>query len=315
MISYVIRRVFLLLPTAIFVTLAVFLLLHDLPGGPAEAIAGPNPTPQLIASINRQLGLNRPLLTQYISFITGALHGQLGTSIITQTPVRTEIAQAMPITIEIAALGLLVATILGLIMGIISAKYEKKLVGHLLTTLSGTAIAIPDFLLAILAVLIFALRLHLLPATGFVRISTSLTGNLRSVLMPITVLGLAVSAVISRQVRGSMLEQLRLPYVSAARALGTPERTIILRLALPNLFVSLLTILGLLLSGLLGGTILIETVFGLPGLGTLIINAVINKDFPVVEGTTLIYVGIVMIVNLAVDLGYGLLDPRIRRAV
>ncbi len=315
MISYVIRRVFLLLPTAIFVTLAVFLLLHLTPGGPAEAIAGPNPTPQLIASINRQLGLNRPLLTQYISFITGALHGQLGTSIITQTPVRTEIAQAMPITIEIAALGLLVATILGLIMGIISAKYEKKLVGHLLTTLSGTAIAIPDFLLAILAVLIFALRLHLLPATGFVRISTSLTGNLRSVLMPITVLGLAVSAVISRQVRGSMLEQLRLPYVSAARALGTPERTIILRLALPNLFVSLLTILGLLLSGLLGGTILIETVFGLPGLGTLIINAVINKDFPVVEGTTLIYVGIVMIVNLAVDLGYGLLDPRIRRAV
>lgn len=332
--SYVLRRLFGLVPVLFGISLLVFLFLKLIPGDPAQAILGERGSPEQLEALREKLGLNRPLHVQYLAFLRNVLTGDLGVSAVSTIPVAEELKRRWPATFELALSATLVAVALGIPMGILAAVRRNSLLDTLSMSLSLLGVSIPVFWLGLLLVYLFAVHLHWLPTGG--RLSTDLaldfrpiTGflvldgllslkpqvvldALRHLLLPALTLGTIPLAILTRITRSAMLEVLSQDYVRTARAKGLSERQVILKHALKNALLPVVTIVGLQFGTLLGGAILTETIFSWPGIGSYIYEGILNRDYPVVQAGVLVVATAFVLVNLLVDLSYALLDPRIQ---
>jgi len=303
-VTYVARRLILLLPVLIGVSLVSFGLLQLVPGDPALILAGEEATEEVLTRIRHEYGLNQPLPVQFLAYLRHAVAGDLGISIQSRQPVATLLAQRFPFTLKLAFLAILVSAILGVIAGVVAATRRNSTLDLAALLGSLVGISLPIFWLGLLAILIFSVKLRWLPAGG--------TGTLAHLILPALVLGAATSAVIARTTRASMLEVLRQDYVRTARAKGVGERVVIYRHALKNAMIPILTVFGLEFGYNLGGAVLTETVFSLPGVGRLIVEGIFARDYPVVQGALLLVATTFVLVNLLTDVAYAFFDPRIR---
>ncbi|MGN6722921.1 MAG: ABC transporter permease [Marmoricola sp.] len=308
----ILGRLLSLVPTVLLASFGIFLLVHLAPGDPAVALAGENATVQQVQAIRHAQGFDRPLLVQYGTWLDHAIHGNLGVSITNHIGVASEIGTALPATLELVAGGLLVAIILGLLGGVITARRAHTRVDAALSSVAAAGAAIPSFWLGLVLVSVFALRLGWLPATGYTGITVDPAMAFRQLLLPSLALGLAGAAEITRQLRSSMIDVLASDHVRTLRAKGLGDRDIVWRHALKGSAIPLMTVIGLQVSRLLGATVVVEAVFGISGIGSLVVNAAQNKDYPIVEGVVLIMAAIVIATNVVVDVSYRLFDPRIR---
>jgi peptide/nickel transport system permease protein len=305
MYAYIARRLVATIPVLIGVSLAVFLMLQLVPGDPAELMLSEfQTTPDQVARLREQLHLNDPLPVQFGRFVWNASHGDLGYSVRTKRPVAAEIRDNLPSTLELAVAGLLIAALIGTTFGIVAAVRQHTWVDATSMLVALMGVSMPSFWLGFLIIFVFSLRITLFPATG--------GGDLRHLVMPAVTLGLGAAAIIARLTRSSMLEVLKQEYITTARAKGLRDRRVILAHGLRNALIPVVTIFGLQFGQLLAGTVIIETVFGRPGIGRLIVDAILAKDFPMVQGVVLLIATSYVIVNLVVDIIYGFLDPRIR---
>jgi peptide/nickel transport system permease protein len=304
MIAYIIRRIAMLIPVLFGVTLVSFSLLHMVPGDPAEVLGGQEATKEDIDRIRKEYGLDRPLVVQYLHFVANAARGDLGISIQSRHPVRDLLFQRLAFTLQLSLASVVVAAALGLLAGIISStrQYSFFDTASMLGALFG--ISMPIFWLGLLLMLVFAARLHWLPSGG--------TGSIRHLILPAIALGSASAAVIARMTRASMLEVTRQDYIRTARATGYQERVIIFRHALKNAMIPILTVFGLEFGSMLGGAVLTETVFSLPGIGRLLVEGIFARDYPVVQGAMILVAATFVLVNLLTDVAYAFFDPRIR---
>jgi peptide/nickel transport system permease protein len=311
-LKFFVLRVVTTLPVLVLVTFVVFGLVLLIPGDPAATIAGPDATVAEVAAVRERLGLDRPVLVQYWDWVTGALAGDLGTSLYTSRPVATSIADGLPVTISLAATALLISLVIAVPTAIVSALRRGTWIDRIATVGSSLGIALPSFWLGLVFVLVFSLALGWLPATGYVPLDEDPAAWLRHILLPALTLGIASAAESARQLRGSIIGVLQQDYVRTARAKGLRERMVIGKHVLKNASVPLVTVLGLQITALLGGAVLVEQVFGVPGLGLVAIGAVTTRDVPVIQGIVLVAVVVAMVCNLLVDLTYGYLNPKVR---
>jgi peptide/nickel transport system permease protein len=306
------RRIAAMVPAALFASILTFLLIHIVPGGPAEAIAGLNANQQTVTALNEQLGLNHPLYYQYVSWLGGVLHGNLGTSLQSDVSVSSELVGRLPVSAELVLGALLISVLVGIPVGTIAAWRAGSRFDSVVSGVSGIGLALPDFFLAIVLIDIFAVSLPVFPKVGFVPLSVSVTGNISHIFLPVITLALGALAVVIRQVRSAVLEQLQAPHIHTARAMGIPGWEILWRYGLRNALPTLFSVYALVLAGLLGATIILEQLFVLPGMGSLLISAVNVRDHPVLEGIALFFVAVVLVANLAADIGALIIDPRRR---
>jgi peptide/nickel transport system permease protein len=305
-LHFVARRAALAVPVLFGVSVMVFSIMHLLPGDPAQImLAGAgNVSAQQIADLHHRLGLDQPLYVQYLTWIGAALHGNLGRSIQDRTPVWDEIAQNAPATFELAAAALFVALALGVAMGTIAAAYRHTWIDAVASTIGVIGTSVPNFWAAIVLILVFALLLGWLPSTG--------GGDLPHLVLPALALGLDYAAVNTRLVRSGMVDVLQQDYVRTARAKGVGRAGVVYKHALKNALIPMVTIAGLQFGNLLAGAVVIETVFARQGLGRMLLAGILAKDYPMVQGVVLFIALVYVLVNLGVDLAYGMLDPRIR---
>ena len=304
MVTYIVRRLILLLPVLLGVSLVSFGLLQLVPGDPALILAGEEATEEVLARIRHEYGLNQPLPVQFLAYLRHAVTGDLGISIQSRQPVAVLLGQRFPFTLKLAFLAIVVSATLGVVAGVIAATRRNSTLDLAALLGSLVGISLPNFWLGLLAILVFAVKLRWLPAGG--------TGTLAHLILPALVLGAASSAVIARTTRASMLEVLRQDYVRTARAKGVDERLVIYRHALKNAMIPILTVFGLEFGYNLGGAVLTETVFSLPGVGRLIVEGIFARDYPVVQGALLLVATTFVLVNLLTDVAYAFFDPRIR---
>ena len=312
MLAFVLRR-FLLACFSIFLAaVLVFCALLAIPGDPATAILGLNPSPQALAAVRQQLGLDEPPVTRFLGWFGGVLRGDFGTSINYRTPVRALIAERLWVSLPLALAGMLIACVIALPLGIWAALRRGSWLDPLVVSAAQLGAAVPSFWLGLLLILFFSVRLGWLPSGGFVPWAENPVGTLRSLVLPTLALGFGQAAVITRMTRSAMIETLSQDYVRTAKAKGLPGRTVVLKHGLRNALVTLLTVLGLSFSQVLVGAIVIEQVFSLPGLGRLALTAIGTRDFPLLQGEVLVYASVIVFLSFLVDLAYGVLDPRIR---
>lgn len=313
MFTFFVRRLFTLIPTLVFVSMLIFSLQQLLPGDPALVLAGEDPSPEAIAHIRAKLHLDDPLPVRYGYWIAGVLQGDLGESARTHQPVLELILQKLPVTIELALLALLIALVISIPAGIVSAVYKGSAVDTGATVFALTGLSTPNFWLGILLILLFSVELGWLPASGYVSPFENLRANLASMIMPAFVLGNAIAASLMRHMRSSMLQELSADYVRTARAKGLSERVVVLKHALRNALTPVITLGALELGTLLSGAVLTEQVFTIPGFGKLIIDAVFNRDYAVVQGVVLVTATTYIMLNLFADMAYFMLNPRLRK--
>lgn len=302
--AYVLRRVLWIVPVLLGVSLIVFGILAAVPGDAASMLAGTNATGEDVENIRRSLGLDQPLHVQYLTFLTNAVRGDFGKSLRTKRPVLDEVRDRIGPTLELAVAALAFALAVGLTAGIVSAVKPYSLMDYVATVLALTGVSMPVFWLGLMLMLVFSVQLGWFPTTG--------NGGLQYLVLPAITLGFASAAIIARMTRSSMLEVLRQDYIQTARSKGLGERVVVLRHALRNALIPTVTVVGLQFGYLLGGSVLTESVFARAGLGTLLVDAIRARDYPIVQGTIMLLAGAFVILNLAVDLTYGFLDPRIR---
>jgi peptide/nickel transport system permease protein len=322
MVRYIVNRLISTIPVLFVVSLVVFSLLHLLPGDPVEALL---PTEelritaeerqQIVDAIRVRYGLDDPLPVQYVRWLSRAVRGDLGRSIRTREPVSHMIRDRLPVTAQLSVLALGIAVLIAIPAGVISAVKRNSPLDLSITTMAMAGVAVPNFYLGMLLILLFTHELHWLPAPGsYVALWEDPTHSLKLMLLPAASLGLISAAVLMRLVRSSLLESLAQDYIRTARAKGLRGRVVVLRHGLRNALLPVVTVLGLQFIHLLGGTVIIEQIFALPGLGRMVVNAIRASDFPVVQGFVL-FIGVVVVAgNLIVDLVYAVLDPRIRYA-
>lgn len=311
-LTYLGRRLLLAVPVMFGVSLVSFLLIHLAPGNVAITLLGDKATPELIQEVERRYHLDQPLPKQYIAWIDNVFHGNLGESFTSHQSVATLLVQRASVTVEIGVLAFILALAGAVPLGVWAATHRNRKEDFASSLISLLGISIPDFWLGILAILLFAVRLRWLPAGGFVHLSESVTGNLKSVLLPVLILAFINMALITRMLRASMIETLGQNYILTARAMGIPWRTVVWNDGLRNAFIPTLTIIGLTLARVLAGTVLLETVFSLPGFGRLVADSVFTRDVPTLQGALLVVGVVYVLANLAVDILYGVVDPRIR---
>ena len=304
MLRYLTRRLLLTIPVLLGVATLVFALIHFIPGDPAQAMLGEGASPEDIAQLRERLGLDRPLLVQYGSFLQGLLRGDLGVSLRNDQPVTQQILERMPATAELAFASMAVAVLIALPLGIVAAVWRDTFVDVSAMTLSLLGISVPNFWLGPLLAIVFAVELGWLPVGG--------RGTLAHLVLPAVTLGAALAAILARMTRASLLEELCEPYVLAARAKGVSRARAVLHHALRNSLIPIVTILGLQFGVVLTGAVITETIFAWPGIGRLLIQSISFRDYPVVQGCVLLIAVTYVGVNLITDLTYGLLDPRIR---
>jgi peptide/nickel transport system permease protein len=309
---YVVRRLLAVIPVMLVVATVSFILIRLAPGDPASVIAGPYAAADDIARLQRSLGLDQPLPVQLVKWWGRLARGDLGDSIFLRRPVLEAIFERMEPTLLLTAWSMLVAVAVGVPAGVISARYHNTTVDQSLMAFALIGLSIPNFLLGLLMILVFGVWLRWLPVAGYVPLDMGLWPNARSLLMPAVSLGLVQSALIARITRSSMLDVLREQYILASRAKGLAERAVVYKHALKNAIIPTLTVIGITFAILIGGAVVIETVFNIPGLGRLIISAVLRRDYPVIQGVVLIIALTYTLINLLVDLVYLTIDPRIR---
>jgi peptide/nickel transport system permease protein len=302
-----------LAPVALLATFVVFAMLYIVPGDPAVTLAGENATQQHIEEIRAVYGLDRPFLIQYASWLDRIAHGNLSTSLLSGEPVASEIAHRLPNTLLIVAGALGLSILIGVPLSIAAALQPGSRFDRWSMVIASTGVSIPSFWLAMALVSTFALGLHWFPATGATSLGDGVGEALRHIILPSVALSASGIATIARQLRTAFAETLMAPYVRALRAKGLSPAAILWKHCLKNVSVPLLTVLGLIANRLLGATVVIEIVFAIPGIGSMVVNAAINKDFPVVQGVVLVTAAIVITINLVVDGLCRLLDPRIAR--
>jgi peptide/nickel transport system permease protein len=312
MTTFLLRRIALIIPTLFFVSVLIFGLQQLLPGDPALAMAGEERDPSVIAFLREKYHLDQPLPVRYALWIEGVAQGDLGESIRIKRPVLELITEKLPVTAELALLAILISLAIGIPAGIIAAVKNETLIDYGTTMAALWGLSIPNFWLGILLILLFSVELGLLPASGFVSPGESLKQNLLTLIMPAFVLGNALAAGLMRHTRSAMLQVLGMDYVRTARAKGLSERVVVLRHALRNALIPVVTLAALDLGGLLGGAVLTEQVFTIPGFGKLIVDAVFNRDYAVVQGVVLVTATVYITLNLVADLAYILVNPRLR---
>ena len=303
MFSYFLRRLVALIPTLFGVSVAVFLLLHLVPGDPARMIAGLDATEADLVLIRQDLGLDKSLPEQYFTWITNLLQGDMGKSTRTRNPVTYEIGLRLPATWQLTSISIVIAVILGLLTGIISATRRNSFIDYASTVAALLGICTPSFWLGLMLMLVFAVHLHWFPTSG--------RGDWRHLVLPGVTLGAGAAAIIARVTRASLLEVLNQDYIRTATAKGLRSATVIYRHALKNGLIPVVTVVGLEFGYLLAGAVITETVFAYPGIGRLLVDSIGFRDFPMVQGILLILSIQFVLVNLAVDLLYAWLDPRI----
>lgn len=307
MFRYITGRLLGLLPVLLGVTVLVFVMMRIAPGDPLIAMLGEDSrgiSREALDELREQYGLNTDPVRQYLTFMSGVVKGDLGKSVRTKQPVVREIGSRLPATLLLATTGLAISLSIGLTLGVLAAVYRRTIVDYLAIVLALAGVSIPVFWSGLLLMLFFALQLGWLPASGF--------GTWRHLVLPATAIGFASSAIIARVTRSSMIEVLRSDYVRTARAKGLDERRINLRHALRNAMLPIVTVIGLQFGGLLGGSVLTETVFAWPGIGRLVVDSIRAQDGPLVQGTVLFIAVVFIVMNLLVDVSYALLNPRIR---
>ena len=312
MLELICKRLLLAIPTLFLVSIMVFSLQKLLPGDPVLAMAGEERDPAVIAQLREQYHLNDPLPTQYLYWLGNALRGDLGTSLRTQEPVTALIASKLPVTLELSLLAMIVALVVGISMGIIAAVRKNSWVDHTTNFVALSGISVPHFWLGILLILLFSVHLQWLPASGYVSLSESLSQNLKILLLPALVLGTGLAATLMRHTRASMIAVLKADYIRTARAKGLLPNKVILKHAFRNALVPVITLTTLLFGELLGGAVLTEQVFTLPGFGKMIVDAVFNRDYAVVQGVVLVVAIGFLLLNLLADVLYVLINPKMR---
>lgn len=303
MIRYIVNRVLSGIIVIFGISVFTFMLIHFIPGDPVKIMLGQNATPEAIEQLNETLGLDKPLFVQYTTYMANVVQGDFGTSLKTRRPVLTEILDRFPETVKLASAGILIAVLIGITLGILAARFKNTFIDTMVMTLATLGVSIPGFWLAILLVMVFSVKLAWFPiANG--------TG-IRDLVLPAVTIGVLASTMISRVTRNGMVETLSNDYIRTARAKGLDERIILFRHALRNVLIPVVTLVGLQMAALLGGTVIIEQVFNWPGIGTLAIGAISSRDFPLIQGTVLFMGVIYVTINILVDIIYGLIDPRI----
>ena len=314
MLTFILRRLLSAIPTLILVSLFVFTLQKLLPGDPVQAMAGEERDPAVMEYLREKYRLNDPVPLQYVHWVGNVLQGDFGTSLRTEQPVTVLLASKLPVTIELAVLALVIALVIGIPTGVISAVRKGTSVDYAANVFALSGISIPHFWLGILLIMIFAVKLQWLPASGFVPLGEDVGQNLKTLILPAFVLGAGLSGVLMRHTRSAMLEVLRADYVRTARAKGLFPRTVILKHALRNALMPIVTLTTLLFGELLGGAVLTEQVFSIPGFGKMIVDAVFNRDYAVVQGVVLCVAIGFLLLNLLADVLYRLINPRLRTA-
>lgn len=310
--TYLVRRVAQIVPTLFIVSMLIFGLQQLLPGDPALVLAGEEQDPTVIAHLRERLHLDQPLPLRYLYWLRGVSHGDLGESVRTQQPVLSLILEKLPVTLELGALAMLIAVAIGIPAGVISAVKRGSAWDYAANVVALWGLSTPNFWLGIMLILLFSVTLGWLPASGYVSPFDNLRENLASMVMPAFVLGNAIAAVLMRHTRSAMLQVLSSDYVRTARAKGVAEHRVVLTHALRNGLIPIITLGALELGSLLSGAVLTEQVFTIPGFGKLIVDAVFNRDYAVVQGVVMFTATAYIILNLAADITYAIVNPRIR---
>jgi peptide/nickel transport system permease protein len=312
--SYLLNRLWQSALTLVLATIVVFLGVRALPGDPALAFAGEERDAESLAAIRERLGLDDSIIVQYGKFVLGALRGDLGESTRTGIPVSTMITTALPVTIELSLLAMLVAVVLGVSTGVVAAVRRGRPAEWFANGLALLGLSVPNFWLGLIAILYLSVGLGAFPASGFVPLTQNPIENLHHLVLPALVLGTGIAAVVMRQTRSAMLDSLGADYIRTARAKGVSPRGVIGRHALRNSLVVVITVVGLQLGILISGAVVTEGIFSLPGFGKMTIDAVFQRDYPVLQGVVLVTATAYIVINFVVDLAYSLIDPRIRVA-
>ena len=312
MILVALRRLFSAIPVLFIVSLISFGLMRLIPGDPAASIAGPSATPAQIDQLRRDLGLDEPLLMQLLHYYQGLLQGDFGKSLLLGKGVLAATLERLPVTIGLSLYALVLTLLIGVTSGIIAALRQNTWVDQVAMMVAMLGISIPNFFLGLLMIIFFAVQLGWLPSGGYVPFSQDPIGWLRSTTMPAISLALLQAGLLARITRSGMLEVLRQDYVRTARAKGLPERQVILKHALANALIPIVTVVGIIISLLLSGAVVTEALFSLPGMGQLLTQAVLSRDYPMVQGGLLLVTTFLVVVNILVDILYALIDPRVR---
>ena len=312
MFAYIVRRILATIPVMVVVALFVFALLHLSPGDPAAIIAGDTATADDIARIRQKLGLDEPLFIQFATWVWGLLHGDLGISIFTNLPVSKLIAQRIEPTVTLTISTLIVSVLVAIPMGVLAAWKAGLWIDRVVMVFAVLGFSVPVFVLAYLLIYVFAISSDLLPVQGFVTIGSGLGPFLSHIVMPTLALGMVFTALIARMTRASMLDVLAQDYIRTAQAKGLANDKVLIGHALKNAAVPIVTIIGIGIASLISGVVVTETVFAIPGLGRLTVDAILRRDYPIIQGIILVFSAAYVLVNLLVDLSYTFLDPRIR---
>jgi peptide/nickel transport system permease protein len=312
LILVALRRLLSAIPVLFIVSLISFGLMRLIPGDPAASIAGPSATPAQIDQLRRDLGLDEPLLMQLLHYYQGLLQGDFGKSLLLGKGVLAATLERLPVTIGLSLYALVLTLLIGVTSGIIAALRQNTWVDQVAMMIAMLGISIPGFFLGLLMIIFFAVQLGWLPSGGYVPFSQDPIGWLRSTTMPAISLALLQAGLLARITRSGMLEVLRQDYVRTARAKGLPERQVILKHALANALIPIVTVVGIIISLLLSGAVVTEALFSLPGMGQLLTQAVLSRDYPMVQGGLLLVTTFLVVVNILVDIFYALIDPRVR---
>ena len=308
----IIRRLGSALPILVIVSLITFAMIHLIPGDPAAAIAGLSATPEQIANIRHDLSLDQPLLTQLWRWYGGLLHGDLGRSLLLGQPVVQATLLRLPVTLALSAYALVITLLIGLGSGILAALRQNTWVDQAAMIFAMIGISLPNFYLGLLMIIFFAVELRWLPTGGYIAFTDDPLGWLATSTMPAVSLALLLAGLLARITRSTMLEVLRQDYIRTARAKGLPRRTVVVKHALANALIPITTVVGIIVSLLISGSVVTETLFSIPGIGQLLTQAVLNRDYPMVQGGLFITTALLVLVNIGVDVCYALLDPRVR---
>jgi peptide/nickel transport system permease protein len=315
MYAYIVKRLLLAIPTILIISVFVFSLQKLLPGDPILVMAGEERDPQTIAYLRERYRLNDPIPVQYVAWLGAAVQGDLGISLRTNQPVLHLIAQKLPATIQLAVMAIVIAFLIGVPMGILAATHKNTVLDYIANVVALSGLSIPNFWLGIMLILLVSVQLKWLPASGYEPIFDDPVRSLRTMIMPAFVLGNALAATLMRHTRSSMLSVLNSDYIRTARAKGLPERSVILQHSFRNAMLPIITIGALLFGDLLAGAVLTEQIFTIPGFGKLIVDAVFNRDYAVVQGVVLCTAVGFILMNLLADVLYVLLNPRMRAAL
>ena len=312
MLKYILKRCLLSIPILIAVLTVVFVVVRIAPGDPALVVLGDQASAEAVRALHEKLGLDRPLIRQYFSFLGSIARGDLGNSLLSGNPVMTEVWNVLPYTIDLTLAGVVLGVTFGIPFGMLTAIYRNSVTDYIVRTLSLIGLSFPAFYSAILLILIFSIKLDWFPVISDPNL-TNPVERLHHLVLPAVNLGLIMMAYVTRSTRSSMLEVLREDYVRTARAKGVPGMIVLFRHVLKNALIPIVTVIGLYLGVLIGNSVLTEMVFNRPGLGKLIVSALVDRDYTLLQGLMVVYSIIIVFVNLLTDLTYGLVDPRVKQ--